>query len=382
MPKKTQWRRAYWDWCRFNQIDFADWHHWMSDIVKSVDPAAKTHVKVLLMHVFNQAEIHFGVDPELMCEFTDLAGCDNFVGWEATLTSWQNMGFYYDLLNSFRNQPVFNSETHFITDGFPAVHVPWENSRERIWDGMLHHMAASTIWVWNEPGPGLQGSIYLRPANIYGVGKALVDANRLSRELAVINQAHARVALLYSMPSIFWDGGYGAAIMGIHSQLGAVGEKVTFVSERELAAGKLPDVDVIITSGACHVADATVDGLGKFVARGRRVVFAGEKDLKFDAYDRARTLPAELAKSSRLDVGGDLSKFVAGLSGAGVKLELLSSAKPQAVISGVEYRVVQDGDAKLVPLINLTGAAQTVRLPDSLNGEAVDLLSGRAVKVF
>jgi beta-galactosidase GanA len=226
MPAKPNEQRAYYDWCRFNQVNFAEWHRWMNQIVKSIDPAAKTHTKTLVIHAFQQNLVHFGVDPELMCEVTDIAGCDNFVGFDNTsLTSWTSVEFYYDLLNSFRNQPVFNSESHFIPDGLPPAHIPAENSRAVMWQSALHHVGATTIWVWNEPAPGLLGNIYLRPANIYGVGQALLDANRLSGELAAINQARPRVALLYSQPSIFWESGYGGSIMNLHTQLKFVGEK-------------------------------------------------------------------------------------------------------------------------------------------------------------
>ncbi len=380
-PKEVAALRAYWDWCRFNQIHFADWHRWMNDIVKSIDAKAMTHVKALVPHTFNQSQMFLGVDPELMCEFTDVAGCDNFVGFDnSTLTSWPDLEFYYDWLNSFRDQPVFNSELHFIPDGFPPQHIPGENSRAVIWQGVLHHLGANTIWVWNEPGPGLLGSIYLRPANIWGVSEALLDANRLSREVTLINRAKPRVALLYSQPSIFWEAGYGGAIMNLHAQLKYAGEKVTFISERQLAAGVVPKVDVILTSRATHVADATVEGLRKFAGAGGKVIFCGDDDLKFDEYHRPRTLPGELQSCAHVPAKADLATFAATLRGAGLESRPLKNGTAGADVSGVEYRIVEDGDAKLVPLMNFNAEAVTVALPEGMKGAAVDLLSGLGVE--
>jgi hypothetical protein len=382
MPAKPNEQCAYYDWCRFNQVNFTEWHRWMNQIVKSIDPAAKTHIKALVIHAFQQNLVHFGVDPELMCEVTDVAGCDNFVGQDNTaLTSWTSMEFYYDLLNSFRNQPVFNSESHFIPDGLPPSHIPGENSRAVMWQSALHHVGATTIWVWNEPAPGLLGSIYLRPANIHGVGQALLDANRLSRELAAINQARPRVALLYSQPSIFWESGYGGSIMNLHTQLKFAGEKVTFVSERQLAAGLAPKVDVIITSLATHVDDKTIDGLRKFAKAGGKVLLCGENDLKFDEYHRGRTLPMELQNSARLPASGGVPSFIGALRAAGLSSQALKDSKTQADLSGIEYRIVDDNGAKLVPLMNFTSQAQTLRLPPEVKGDAIDLLSGRPINV-
>ena len=324
----------------------------MNGIVKSIDPKAMTHVKSLVPHTFDQSQMCLGVDPELMCDFTDIAGCDNFVGFDnSTLTAWPNLEFYYDWLNSFRHQPVFNSELHFIPDGFPPQHIPGENSRAIVWQGVLHHLGASTIWVWNEPGPGLLGSIYLRPANIFGVSEALLDANRLSREVTLINRAKPRVALLYSQPSIFWEAGYGGAIMGLHAQLKYAGEKVTFVSERQLAAGAVPKLDVILTSRATHVADATVEGLRNFAGAGGKVIFCGDDDLKFDEYHRPRALPAELSECARSGEGG-FGDVCGDVAGCGIGSRPLKNFKTGADVSGVEYRIVEDGDAKLVPLMN------------------------------
>ena len=379
MPKQLDERRAYSDWCRFNQVNFADWHRWMNGIIKSIDPNARTHVKLFSNHTFNRGLIRIGVDPELFCEFTDIAGCDNYVRGAATLTSWPGADLYYDLLNSFRNQPVFNSETHFIPDGFPPQHIPWENSRAVMWQGALHHLGASTIWVWEEPGPGgLLGSIYLRPANIFGVGRALLDANRLSNEVTAINQARPRVALLYSQPSIFWEKDYPAAVANVYQQLKFAGEKVTFVSERQLAAGRAPKVDVIISPRATHVAAKTLEGLRQFVAGGGKLILCGDDDLHFDPYHREQALPTELQKSLRLKLGPNAKmELIPILRKAGIETHPLESAADRTAVTGVEYRTVDYDGGTLVPLINLTGAILKVRLPDTVEGKAQDLLTGR-----
>src|SRR5205085_6155015 len=167
---------------------------------------------------------------------------------------------YYDLLNSFRNQPVFNSENHVIPDGYPAAHIPMTQIRAGMWQGALHHQGATTIWVWEEPlDPSLTGSIYFRPANVYGAGRAFLDLNRFSNEVAAINQAPARVALLYSWPSVFWEEKYKGTLMSTYALLNFMGEKVTFVSEQQLAENRVaPNIKFVVIPQATHVAAPTI----------------------------------------------------------------------------------------------------------------------------
>jgi hypothetical protein len=48
---------------------------------------------------------------------------------------------------------------------------------------------------------------------------------------------------------------------------------------------------------------------------------------------------------------------------------------------GVEFRVVQFGKVKLVPLINLNAEARTVQLPGWAQKQGLDLLSGENVEL-
>src|SRR5205823_4354244 len=133
--------------------------------VKSVLPDVLTHAKGMVFNIFNRDVIHYGMEPETMCAATDLAGCDAYAfpggGWAY---DWIGQEMYYDLLNSFGGQPVFNSENHLIPDGTPPGHLSMHHTRCALWQAALHHQGATTIWVWEEAvDPALAGSIYFRP---------------------------------------------------------------------------------------------------------------------------------------------------------------------------------------------------------------------------
>ncbi len=377
--------RAYYDWVRFNDQHFADWHAWMSGIVKRNLPETFTHAKIMVFYTLDRDKLHFGVDPELFCNATDLAGCDAYSFPQGDKNyDWPGNEFFYDLLHSFRGQPVFNSENHIIPDGWPPNHIPMEMTRAQLWQGGLHHQALTTIWVWEEASDSsLAGSVYFRPANVYGAGEAMLDLNRCAREVAAVNLLKPQVALLYSPASVFWEPAYKGTIMSLYTQLNFLGEPITFVSEKQLAEGKAAKVQWIVVPQATHVSDTTVAALQKFVRAGGHLLFVGERNLERDQYDRPRKLEDAIARSAKLPAASD-ENISAGnlrdiLTASGLKLPQLADATTGKREWGVEFRTARAGGKTVVSLINLSATPFTVRVP-MLRGEtAKDVLSDETV---
>ena len=311
--------RAYYDWVRFNQQHFAAWHAWLGSVVKRQLPDTPTHAKFMVFNCLDREKLHFGVDPEMFCDATDLAGCDAYAFPAANNETYNWMGeeFYYDLLYSFRHQPVFNSENHVIPDGSPPNHLPWAATRAAIWQGGLHHQTASTIWVWEEAADmSLAGSIYFRPANAYGADRAMLDLNRFPAEAAAIDQLPPRVALLYSPSSIFWENTYKDTMLSCYRQLTYLGEPVDFISERQLAEGRSPANEWIIAPAVTHIADAAAQALRRFVQVGGRLALAGTNNFAYDEYHRTAPVRRDSAgfpaagNENRNRVGRSLARNV------------------------------------------------------------------------
>ncbi len=378
--------RAYYDWVQFNNKHFADWHAWLRSLVKKNLPNVPTHAKIMVFFTLDRDKLHFGVDPELFCNATDLAGCDAYAFPDHEKTySWHGHEFFYDLLYSFRHQPVFDSENHIIPDGSTPWHIPMTMTRAQFWQGGLHHQGVTTTWVWEEPSDAsLVGSIYMRPANVYGAGRAMLDLNRFGTEVAAINQASPQVALLYSPTSIFWENAYKGTIFSLYTQLNFLGQPVTFVSERQLAAGTAAKVQWIVLPQATHVAESTVKALGKFIASGGHVLMVGENNLAYDEYHRPRKLADVFAKSAKLVPQKDELKtwqmLRDVLSQGGLQLcEILDTDSGQPVW-GVEFRSVPVNGATLMPIINLDRQSRAVKLPVKAGETTLDLLTGEQVE--
>jgi hypothetical protein len=383
MPNEVAKQRVYYDWCRFNKINFAEWHGWLAQQVKDILPNAFTHSKEMVFFTMDRDKLGWGVDPELMTAVTDLAGCDAYAfPASANTYSWHGHEFWYDLLNSFRNQPVFNSENHVIADGTGAGHISPDITRSQYWQGALHHQGTTTTWVWEElTDPSLAGSIFFRPGNIYGAGKAFLDMARFSSEVQAINQNAPAVALLYSPPSIFWEPAYQGTIYTLYTQLNFNGAQITFVSEKELENGRTNLPPCIILPKATHVSDAAVAAL---IKSGKKIIRCSDKDATFDEYHRPRELPAEVKSWPVFTLGKDERTNAVTLRkhlvDQGIAMNELRETDGDKLAWGVEYRVVPQPNRTLIPMINMSGKPQTVKLgghgktaEDLLSGDQVDL---------
>jgi hypothetical protein len=272
----------------------------------------------------------------------------------------------YDLLHSFRKQPVFNSENHPSPNATGLYQYPAKHTRAVMWQGGLHHMGASTTWVWEEAkDDALLDSIYFRPANIWGHGRAFLDLNRLSEEVTAINRAPATVAILYSPASVFWEKEYGKTVRNVYTALTFLGERVTFISEKELARGPAPlSIQRIILPMATHV---PVEPL-KFLAT-RQFVYIGADCAKWDEYHR----PLGPMTPDKLVAPGDERALWEALRvGSNVRL-LDADGKPAW---GIEFRAVPYRDGFLVPMINHLKKAQVVSLSiEGMGDEGIELLT-------
>jgi hypothetical protein len=377
--------RAYYDWVRFNQQHFAAWHAWLGSIVKRQLPGTPTHAKFMVFYCLDRDKLHFGVDPELCCDATDLAGCDAYAFPAADNQTYDWMGeeFYYDLLYSFRHQPVFNSENHVIPDGSPPNHISWAATRAAFWQGGLHHQLATTTWVWEEAADmSLAGSIYFRPANVYGAGRAMLELNRFSAEAAAIDRLQPRVALLYSPSSIFWESTYKAAILSCYRQLNYLGEPADFISERQLAEGRRPANEWIIAPAATHISDAAAQALRRFVDAGGHLALAGTNNFAFDEYHHPRPsteVPQGIQLPAMKTEKESAAAFRAMLAGNGVDLFQVADAATGELAWGIEFRRATNGGRIMVALIDMAGQSRLVKIPALRGRELVDLLSSEPV---
>lgn len=380
----------YYDWCRFNNARLAEWHRQMAYVIHQVDPGVPVHAKIMNT-VFSRDLTHFGVDPELFCDLSGIAGndCSKMYRREGGewANSWQGENMFFDLLRSCQGQPIFNSENHIIVDRdlefVPGVHI-----RNVLWQAAIHGEGASTMWVWErtfDPQSSAAGSIMHRPNCADEHGRTALDLMRLAPEVTALQRVPARLAVVYSIASLIDNPEYQTLLSRVYRALNFMGEKIDFITDRQLASDKARQYDAVFAPGVTHLPDDAFAGLHAFAnfqpagqAVRRLLATMGEGCLRRNELDEA----PDRAKLNNVEPLPDLDD--AALRDAIVDLlaqygwkrnVIVHNAETDEEAWGVEWLAATTDGGTLVNLVNYAQAPLQVRVT-GLGLDLTNLLDG------
>ncbi len=354
------------DWVTFNNERFAGWHRWMADIIHSLAPDLPVHAKIMNMP-FSRGTLMYGNDVEQFCGLSQIAGndCCNWVQRREDSRfgdDWRGEMQFYDLLRSMRGQPVFNSENHVVLDRDWGP-VPGMHMRSLIWQGALHGLGASTMWVWErnttDPRSDFAGSVMHRPILCDAHGRAALDLMRLAPEMVALQDQPARVALVYSIASMVWNQRYPSLVGETYEALAQLGEKVDFLTWGQLARGEGQRYRAIILPGVTHLEGDGFRGLQEFAAlKDKQLLAVGEGCPGADEYGR----PRDLTGLPLVTLGEDdlAAKLRAALKlDWPVQVAVGGAATPAPFVG---FRWARDGGRWLINVSNYGRRPATVRV--------------------
>ncbi|MGQ9698070.1 MAG: beta-galactosidase, partial [Armatimonadota bacterium] len=378
----------HYEYVLFNQEFFAGWHKHLADIVHRYAPDVPVHAKAMTWTFLSHLDLRCGVDPELFGRFSQINGNDsvNFYayGRGEWAHSWQQMAMGHDLQRSVLDAPVVNSENHLIRDRETRP-VPPEHMRTALWQAAVHGQSATAIWVWERTydlKSDFAGSVVHRPACAEAVGRIGLDLMRLSHEVTALQKAPADVLLLYSTTSMVYDGAdYTDCLSKAYTALSFTGLKVGFVTERQLAAGRVPKARLLVVPCARHLPDSARRALRRY---GGNVLLLGDGCLGRDDYGRPRTVPEGYligqyvrGRTTERDL---LEPILLALDVAGVHpLVQLTSADGKTPW-GVEWRCARYRGRVLVNVVNYLNYPVDVKVTTAGFDKGIDLLSGAVVE--
>jgi hypothetical protein len=376
--------RLFYDWCRFNNDRFSGWHAWMADVIHAQDAQIPVHAKTMNTH-FAVGCVGWGIDVEQFGDLSQIAGNDSWKWYERNpgdwAGSWQPQNMHFDLQRSATGMPIFNSENHVIVDRDLGP-IPGAHLRNVMWQGAIHGQGASTVWVWErtyDAKSDFAGSIMHRPECAEAHGHVALDLMRLAPEVTAFQRAPARIAVVYSIASLVYSGAsYEMQLGRVYQALNFLGEKIDFITERQLAAGKAAQYRVIVAPGLTHLPGDALRGLA---ACQGLVLATGPDCLRRDDFGREQQVGTPPNVSLLPESNGrELRDALRGvLSDAGLTLPFrLREADGDAEAWGVEWQTAPFQGAQLVNLVNYTQKPQRVRL-EGLKGAATNLLTGSEV---
>ncbi|MBI4975987.1 MAG: carbohydrate binding domain-containing protein [Spirochaetes bacterium] len=361
----------FYDWTVFNMERFAGWHRWMAEIVRTTAPEIPLHAKIMPQIFECGGCIGNGIDPERMCDWSDINGCDAWA-WVKGEKPHVNKFMFYDLMSSMKAAPIFNSEDHYILDRDSfygpeqATHVNTD-----IFMGAFHGRSATTGWLWErtyDEKSDAEGSILHRPDVVAAVGKTGLDLNRLAPEVTAFQDAAANVAILYSVTSLVYSPFYASGVKAAYESILFNGQKAAFVSEKQIVEGKLPSFKLLVVPAAKNVPAAVLAGIKRYASAGGKVLLIGESSLSRDEYDRTagsdyNTVTASAIMLKNTPPVDELHTYLGKLLNTmGLFPYKLIDTTTKQPVTGVEYRFVKHDNRTLMLAANYTKQKKNITL--------------------
>lgn len=366
---------ACYEFYTFARETFAGWHRMLAEAVKKAWPEMPVHTKIMVFS--SPFEYVAGVDPELMAEFSDYNGNDNYFYRRGPyIADWNVTAMTHEMQISAKPVSIANTENHIVPDRETRP-----VSNDHIYTALFQQFVtgASTLvtWVWvdfdysaarQNPRSDFAGNIRLRPGNLVAHALAGLDGMRLAPELRKFFDYKPEAAILYSPTSlIFAPDTYRREVDALYTQLCFTGYRVRFLSERQLARGESGGVKLLFAVGAKNITREAFDGLKRFAASGGRIARDAES-LTHDQYNNPLPVLPDTEKAATFtpeQLLAQLHRHIAPLP-----VSLAGNRE------GIFFRAVPDGKGNwLVNLVNYNFEPRPVRLEG--NGSWTDLIGER-----
>lgn len=368
----------FYDYVVFNQQRFAGWHEWMADVIHEIAPEVPVHAKIMWCPISVRHSVLWGVDPELFGELSQINGNDCMIwqGGDPWAIGWSHQNMFYGLQRSVARKPIFNSENHLQPDG-SVSYVPPEHYRTALWQGAVHGQGATTIWVWERTlerdhkdyaaSVPFYGNVMDRPGCAQAVGTTCLDLNRFAEEVTALQNVRAPVALVYSMASFAKNDQYLDYLTRAYTALNFCGVKVDFITDKQLAAGKLADYRLVVLPNVTHMTRDAFESLLN-ASDTTRLISLGDVRMS-DPYGnlypvednnqiRSGTLCIPLDTVAEQLWHDMMAELLRASSLPRVRVVDAETGEP---VWGVEWLPVQIGDRVIVNLVNLLNEPRQVK---------------------
>ncbi|MGN0178794.1 MAG: S-layer homology domain-containing protein, partial [Monoglobaceae bacterium] len=340
------------DFMLFNSVVFGGWHKFLSDAVHSVAPDIPVSVKIF-------GWTRTWSEPQLMLRglgleqygWTDLNGCDynNFLD-----DGVENLGklFWYDLMSSYQNVPVVDTEDHIIKDwdqNFYPLYLA-DYAGQVIYQGAVHGRALSDIWIWarHRDNTALRDSVLYRPDVIQKISYAANDLNRLSYEITSMVNEPAEIGIVAS------DADWLLNIKGMRATYEAyeaslyLGQKPRFIPD--IRPEDVNKYKVVIVPNTVYIKEETLQALKEYVDNGGYLIVMGKDVFTKDEHDLDRdseTGDYILSKAHYIDYDGNANKMTSM-----TKREFLEKVHEKFTEADASYLKIVDAETgELVPYL-------------------------------
>ena len=303
--------------------------------------------------IFEPGEVQQGVDRETVLNQVDIASC---CAGNRSVDPYYAMGYpqqslMYTFMHSMApGKPLVNFEDKMVAETGDEIPYTFEYVYSALWDGAIAGLSASALWP---------GHVFDHPECLDAFATANLDLNRLADIVVAFQQAHAEVAILWSLPSKIYGGGkpYLDSARFAFEGCSFAGYKVRYLPEKECVEKKLEDVKVLVVPDTPAVTNEAFETIKTYVQKGG-IVIRTALPIQFDQWGHSRrdiipntsrtvllrgeNLPTEYLHSLDAVMGfGDLTEIPRVINDFGYPIE------------GVKSRYAERDGQRYVFILNL-----------------------------
>ncbi len=356
------------DYNAYNAEVFMSWHEWMDAELKAINPDIKTHAKFLIGYMLSN-RLGDGIDYERIANSLDYIGFDGGTSLEGLDT---DMRLIEDIMSSCcEGKPLVNSETHTIPDtGETAEYYGPEQSAVttlELIQGYIHGRTASALWVWRRhyQWPEYLESMGFRADAVRNISKATYDINRNADKLTALQNAEKNIYMLWSpVAQRYNNDDYIACLKDAYNAALQTGQRVSFVTEKQLASGKLTGSEILVLTKATHLMADSYNHLRTFANKGGKIIAIGT-NLTHNELKKTVSSTDILQNAVKLSASADKALISDALQAAceekGITLVFPTDSDGN-IIDGIEARFAETDDGVLVNLANYTRADMNLSL--------------------
>jgi len=384
MPTRRDATPLVYDYVQFNTSVMTDYISWLSDNLRSAFPQFKYHAKFMMyFRDFGQDCLFQGTDIEKVQGKLDLNGTDGNINFGGE-TPFSSLMRWYDYMRSANDVPAWDSELHILEDTAENGIDYHEDMADYIaastWNGAVHGRGASIQWIWDLEEFGMShpnSNMAYRPAEVAANAKAMLDLQRLSKEVTALQKMEAEVGILYSRTGLLYHDNIAVHTAAYEDVLFS-GQKVGYVTDTDPST--MNQYKLLIVPEVKHVTADVFDAVNSYLANGGQVLLLGNDCLRYDENNQKRSISDYWEMYLKVDTQSTVREKITEMNLSKI---LLVDAQTGETADDVEWTYAPYGNGFLVNTLNYDTDVKQVQV--KYNGvlleETFELIAGNASEV-
>ncbi|TLU64333.1 hypothetical protein FE810_12080 [Thalassotalea litorea] len=394
LSMSLQGSAVWYDWNRFNMDRVNDWFEYLHTSVHSVDPLAKTHIKIMGERSLYTQYHDEGLDFEAIANLVDMPGVDSQMSsfdaqWDVRHAQdwrqrysleWRSQAMMLDFFKSITPDKLYyDSEWHGLSGArWRDFHMSAEFTRAAIWLAVTQGTANFTSWVWNRKDDGsidtradFIGTSVTQPIQLDAYGRAFKEINAHGNQVTNLVPKQRNLMLYFSQDTAIQDPGYTQQMSLVYEALKITNIPVGFVTPKTLSQLNANEQTLVIPPTS-FISDTDYQALVDYVSADNSALVVGlaqsfgqteqgQNRSTIDAFAKAVHIPA----SDVLTMATEITDLYQNRYAATVKITATAAqtALEEPVFGVLTNQYFDEGlQRQVMSLINTSQQALQIQL--------------------